>query len=552
MNASITTRTLTTNELHTPNDVQHHLATQSVDTTLRTLLVFAIAYAFAFKYGSSFSEHTAAPLWFPDSVLLCALLLSPRRLWPWYLLVGAVIRLMNPTVPVWFLAATYLNDGSKAILSAYFLQRMIRGPVRLNTLRQFGIYIAIAVVGIPFLSAMGGAAVRLPLGDTFWHGFNNWFLGDVTAAVVLTPTLLYWCLGGWHEVKVGARLFFPIILALALTLYFIFLLPHFQYSPILLYAPLPLLILAATTLRSVGIGTAISMLALVSILSAVQGRGAFFMVQSQHSVLSMQLFLIVVSVPMLFVAILIEERKAVETQLSQSEETLRANYRRSQDLAGKVLNAQEEERRRIGRELHDDIGQRLSLLAVELQQIKQDPPDSGVEVSRRMDELWKQASEISNDVQVLSHELHSGKLEYLGIAGAMRGFCVEFSEQQSVEIDFRSHDLPNPLPSPEVSLSLFRVLQEALHNASKHSGVRHFEVELRGRPGEIDLTVSDSGSGFDVHEAEEGRGLGLTSMRERVKLVNGELSIESQPNRGTTIRARVSLGSQSDSIRAAG
>jgi signal transduction histidine kinase len=107
------------------------------------------------------------------------------------------------------------------------------------------------------------------------------------------------------------------------------------------------------------------------------------------------------------------------------------------------------------------------------------------------------------------------------------------------------------LPSPEVSLSLFRVLQEALHNASKHSGVRHFKVELWGRPGEINLTVSDSGAGFDVQAPREGRGLGLTSMQERLRLINGDFSIESQPNRGTTIRATVSLGSQRDS-RAAG
>jgi signal transduction histidine kinase len=120
-------------------------------------------------------------------------------------------------------------------------------------------------------------------------------------------------------------------------------------------------------------------------------------------------------------------------------------------------------------------------VAIKLQQIKQDPPDSAIEVSRRMGELWKQTFEISNDVQALSHELHSAKLEYLGVVRAMRGFCVEFGEQQRMAIDFRSHDLPDPLPSPEVSLALFRVLQEALRNASKHSGVRHFEVELWGR-----------------------------------------------------------------------
>lgn len=96
-NPSMTTPTLKTNEPHTPNDVQQCVTTQGVGTTLRALLIFGIAYALAFKYGSTFSANRAAPLWFPDSVLLCALLISPKRLWPWYLLVGAPIRLMNQT-----------------------------------------------------------------------------------------------------------------------------------------------------------------------------------------------------------------------------------------------------------------------------------------------------------------------------------------------------------------------------------------------------------------------------------------------------------------------
>jgi PAS domain S-box-containing protein len=217
-------------------------------------------------------------------------------------------------------------------------------------------------------------------------------------------------------------------------------------------------------------------------------------------------------------------------------------------MSRKLIEAQEQERARIGRELHDDINQRLAMLAIELDQLQDNP----AQVGSRLQELRKQTTEISNDVQALSRELHSSKLEYLGIVAAMRSFCKEFGDQQGMEVDFRSHDLPNPLPSPEVSLSLFRVLQEALHNASKHSGVRHFEVELWGRPGEIDLTVSDSGAGFDVQAAREGRGLGLTSMQERLMLVNGELAIESQPTRGTTIHARVPLSSDSNSARAAG
>ena len=234
----------------------------------------------------------------------------------------------------------------------------------------------------------------------------------------------------------------------------------------------------------------------------------------------------------------ITRRKLAEEALSQ--------------VSRRLIQAQEQERNRIGRDLHDDIVQRLALLALELQQMKQAPPDSPVEVSRRLHELWKQMSEISTDVQALSHELHSSKLEYLGIVAAMRGFCKEFGEQQKMEIEFKSHDLPSPLPTPEISLSLFRVLQEALHNASKHSGVRHFDVQLWGKPGEIHLAVSDSGVGFDTQATRERPGIGLTSMQERLKLVNGELSVESKPKRGTTIHARVPLISDTNSERAAG
>jgi signal transduction histidine kinase len=158
---------------------------------------------------------------------------------------------------------------------------------------------------------------------------------------------------------------------------------------------------------------------------------------------------------------------------------------------------------------------------------------------------------IAADTQSLSHELHSAKLQYLGIAAAMRGFCREFGEQQKVEIDFKAHDLPSPL-SPDISLCLFRVLQEALHNSVKHSGIRHIEVRLWGTSGEIQLTVKDSGAGFDREAAKTGRGLGLISMEERLKLVDGTLSIESQPKSGTTIHARVPFNSSSDSARAAG
>lgn len=220
------------------------------------------------------------------------------------------------------------------------------------------------------------------------------------------------------------------------------------------------------------------------------------------------------------------------------------------NVSRKLLEAQEQERSRIGRELHDDIGQRLALLAVELQQLHHKSVTLP-EVRRRLGKIQKRTAKIAADVQSLSHELHSAKLQYLGIAAAVKGFCREFSEQQKVQIDVKSHDLPIPL-SADVSLCLLRVLQEALHNSAKHSGALNFEVRLWGTSDEIHLTVRDSGVGFDLETARTSRGLGLISMEERLKALNGTLSIESLSKRGTTVHARVPLRSARDSMRAAG
>jgi PAS domain S-box-containing protein len=207
------------------------------------------------------------------------------------------------------------------------------------------------------------------------------------------------------------------------------------------------------------------------------------------------------------------------------------------NVSRKLIEVQEQERTRIARELHDDIGQRLSLLALELQQLHEDPLDLS-QIRSRAGKLQKQTSEIAADIQSLSHELHSAALQYLGLVAAMRGFCQEFGEQQKVEIDFQTYDLPSPVP-PDSALCFFRILQESLNNSVKHSGVRHFEVRLWGTLDEIHLTVKDSGAGFDREAAKTTRGLGLISMEERVKLVNGTLTIESQLQRGTMIHARV-------------
>ena len=208
------------------------------------------------------------------------------------------------------------------------------------------------------------------------------------------------------------------------------------------------------------------------------------------------------------------------------------------DVGRRLIEAQEEERTRIARELHDDINQRLALLAIELGTWNQNPFQSGPEVRDRIRQLQRRVSDISKDIQALSHRLHSSKLDYLGIVAATDSFCTELSQQQKVEIDFSQEGVPHNVPK-NVSLCLFRVLQEALQNAVKHSGVRHFTVELKGDQEEIQLTVSDQGVGFDQQTVVRHHGLGLISMRERLQSVNGEFSIKSEPGRGTTVKACV-------------
>jgi PAS domain S-box-containing protein len=207
-------------------------------------------------------------------------------------------------------------------------------------------------------------------------------------------------------------------------------------------------------------------------------------------------------------------------------------------IGRRLIEAHEEERTWIGRELHDDINQRLALLAVELDLWGKEGSRS--KFSDHLSHAQSRITEIAKDVQALSHRLHSSKLDYLGLAVAARSFCKELSEKAKVEVQFSASAVPSTLPK-EVSLCLFRVLQEALQNATKYSGVRVFHVNLRGIPDGLELTVSDDGIGFDEDEEFSRRGLGLISMRERLQMVHGVLDIRTHPGGGTTISARVLL-----------
>jgi len=239
---------------------------------------------------------------------------------------------------------------------------------------------------------------------------------------------------------------------------------------------------------------------------------------------------------MLGMAVDITDRKRMEETLS--------------GISRKLLQAQEQERSRIARELHDDVNQRLAMLSVELERVQAIRSDLPAEIRTRLQELRKETMEMSADVQALSHELHTSKLEYLGLVAAMKSWCREFSERRSIEINFKAN-VSSVLP-PETALSLFRILQEAVHNAAKYSGVKQVSAQITEDSDRIHLLISDSGRGFDLEAAKKGAGLGLTSMQERVRLINGTITIESRPMGGTSVHVQVPLGSGREAQQAAG
>jgi len=216
-----------------------------------------------------------------------------------------------------------------------------------------------------------------------------------------------------------------------------------------------------------------------------------------------------------------------------SEETLL-------EMSGRLITAHEEERIRIARELHDDLSQRMALLEIALEQFEQKMPRLSSSTKERLHNICGLAEEVSSDIHNLSHELHPAKLDSLGLVAAVEGFCREFSKQHGLHIEFVHRQVDKQFPK-DVTLCIFRIVQEALRNVAKHSGTSEARVELSAHGDRIDLCVSDFGAGFDPASKRGTAGLGLVSMRERLRLVGGQLVVESQPSRGTRIRARIPL-----------
>jgi PAS domain S-box-containing protein len=236
----------------------------------------------------------------------------------------------------------------------------------------------------------------------------------------------------------------------------------------------------------------------------------------------------------------ITERRQAEEALRFNETALRQSHAEIQDLAGRLITAQEAERARIARDLHDDVNQRLAGISIAISACKRQPEmDRHPELVELLAGVQRQTIDLAEDVRLLSHDLHPGALKHVGFVDALRSHCHEFASQQGLEVAVAADD-DLAIADMAVALCLYRIVQEALRNVARHACARRVRVSVRRMDDDVQLEVSDDGNGFDLARArEQGGGLGLRSIEERVRLVNGRLAIETAPNRGTAVTVTV-------------
>lgn len=237
-----------------------------------------------------------------------------------------------------------------------------------------------------------------------------------------------------------------------------------------------------------------------------------------------------------------ESLLAEVSERKRTEQSLEASRRDLRQLASQLLRVQEEERQRISRDLHDDINQRLALLAVDLEALDQTLSTAPIDVVRTVRAIEDRVNELSDDVRHLAHQLHPAILHDLGLTIALQRLVDDFTARTGVQGDLIHHDIPKPLPQ-EVATCFYRLAQESLRNVSRHAKAKQVRIELTRLRDGLQLVVRDNGEGFDMdRRRDQQEGLGLLSMKERVALVGGTLDIQSMPGKGTRVCAWVPLG----------
>lgn len=523
-------------------------------------------------FALTFQPHPVSTLWPPNSILLAALLLSRTRSW-WFLLLAAfpahLLVQINQDIPMTMILCWFISNCSEALIGASIFRYLTRSEVRFDSTHHVSMFILVAFLG-PFLSSFIDTAFVIlnQFGNSpYWAVFRMRVFSNVLASLTLVPLIITWRRFEFEFLRSSSwkRYFEAGLLASGFLI--VGLVSSSSQTtgpdtrPALLYLPLPLLLWAAIRFGPRGSSSALLVVSVVQIWAALHGLGPFATQSAEMNALSVQLFLILTSLPLMFLAALIKERERAQEAasqkqvrlelaldvaqkasqaLSESQEKLHISHNQIRKLLGKLIDVQEAERRRISRELHDDLNQKIATLSISISRVKKKIPAHDRELIAELEQLRQTANGLTNEVRRLSHQLHPAVLEHLGLVTALESYIAGFTDEEQIDVRLTADIGDERIPF-QTSICLYRVAVEALRNVARHSGAESAVVSLTRSSSNWELQVSDSGKGFHVETFAQAGGLGLISVEERLRLLQGSCELRSAPEHGTTLVARVPL-----------
>jgi signal transduction histidine kinase len=518
---------------------------RDLQPALRWPFVVAIAYFLgaeaAFLIGT-LSDRIFAPFWPPNVILFCALLVVPQRQWWIYIAAvfpAHVVAELGVGMPVWQLLVAFATNCMVALLNAVAVRRFVGGPPWLGDLRKAAHYILITGLASPAVSALGGAFVPILGGgpiENYWTFWGHWYVANALANLTLGPIFLSWFGDGRDSWLALARRHRIEAIVLAVALVGVSLL-SFELSekyvasgflPALLYSPLPLVLWAAFRFGAKGASAAILIVTVVLVSHSLRGSSTFIGADPETSVLALQLFLTGLAVPVLLLGAAVDE-------LRRAEATMR-------ELAASVLRSQDEERRRVARELHDSISQNLAAASLTAARLHNAQP---AQARPLVEQLEGGLQRSIDSLRSLSYVLHPPLLDEAGLVLALRAYLAGYSERNGYRIDLDISPNLDRL-SAEAELVLFRLVQETLPNAAPEPNAEEVRIRLLREPSPdgqaVVLTIATPQLGRTPDVAEmslrdPGQRVGIAGLRERLRQLGGRLEI--RPSAGMIIIAAI-------------
>ena len=508
-------------------------AHRSLSPVVAALLV-GISYYVGSRIGFAWTPrgYPNSSFWPPNAILLAALLLTPRKAWWTFFLAvlpAHMFAQLQIGVPVWTAAGWFITNSFEAFIGAYCITKFSDSRRRLDSVRGVFVFVIFGVLVAPLATSFldAAAVVITGWGKNYWHlGMLRFFTNALAVLTIVPPVMFFRPKNRFRIRGISAARWFESALlvgATVLVAFWVFglLPPSLASTPTVIYLPLPFLVWAAIRFGLAGLSLSLFSVNLISTWYATHGLEPFPYASLPQNILSLQILFCLVAVPLMFLSAVIAEAR-------RTQESLRT-------MSGNLVKAQEQERHRIARELHDNLGQELALVEITLDRLieKSDPslkPD--------LADLSSRVSAISGTTREISHDLYPTALEYLGLQKSLAKLCDDVQRGKELSVNLTIGNLPDRF-HPSISVCLYRIAQETLHNIITHSHARNVQVELTSRHERILLLIIDDGVGFDV--SHKVAGLGLVSMRERIRAIGGSIHISSFQKAGTLIKVQVPL-----------